>query len=50
MLIATAFANQTAIALENARLFKLAQEEAQINSALLKVARRPRGLIPSATC
>lgn len=36
--IITAFANQAAIALENARLFHLAQDEAQISSALLKVA------------
>lgn len=36
--ITTAFANQAAIAIENARLFRLAQDEAQINNALLKVA------------
>ncbi|MBI1877970.1 MAG: SpoIIE family protein phosphatase, partial [Chloroflexi bacterium] len=35
--ITTAFANQAAIAIENARLFRLAQAEAQINNALLKV-------------
>jgi phosphoserine phosphatase RsbU/P len=37
MAITTAFSNQTAIAIENARLFRLAQDEAQINNALLKV-------------
>ena len=36
--ITSAFANQAAIAIENARLFRRAQDEAQINSALLKVA------------
>lgn len=36
--ITTAFANQAAIAIENARLFRLAQEEIQINNALLQVA------------
>lgn len=36
--ITTAFANQAAIAIENARLFRLAQDEAQINNALLKIA------------
>ncbi len=35
--ITTAFANQAAIAIENARLFRVAQEEAQISNALLKV-------------
>lgn len=42
--ITTAFANQAAIAIENARLFHVAQEEAQINSALLKVAEMTQGL------
>ncbi len=41
--ITTAFANQAAIAIENSRLFHLAQEEAQINSALLKVAELSQG-------
>jgi sigma-B regulation protein RsbU (phosphoserine phosphatase) len=36
--ITTAFANQAAIALENARLFQVAQDEAKISNALLKVA------------
>lgn len=36
--ITSAFANQAAIAIENARLFRVAQDEAQINNALLKVA------------
>jgi serine phosphatase RsbU (regulator of sigma subunit)/putative methionine-R-sulfoxide reductase with GAF domain len=36
--ITTAFANQAAIALENARLFRVAQEEAKISNALLNVA------------
>ncbi len=41
--ITTAFANQAAIAIENARLFRIAQEEARINSALLKVAEITQG-------
>jgi serine phosphatase RsbU (regulator of sigma subunit) len=41
--ITTAFANQAAIAIENARLFHIAQEEAQINDALLKVAETTQG-------
>jgi serine phosphatase RsbU (regulator of sigma subunit)/putative methionine-R-sulfoxide reductase with GAF domain len=36
--ITTAFANQAAIAIENARLFRLAQAEAEISTALLKIA------------
>lgn len=43
LLITTAFANQAAIAIENARLFQMAQEEAQINSALLQVAQAAQG-------
>ncbi|MEW5957672.1 MAG: SpoIIE family protein phosphatase [Chloroflexota bacterium] len=41
--VTTAFANQAAIAIENARLYRLAQEEAQINDALLKVAETIQG-------
>lgn len=41
--ITTAFANQAAVAIENARLFRVAQEEAQINQALLKVAEATQG-------
>ncbi len=41
--ITTAFANQAAIAIENARLFRMAQDEAQISSALLKVAEVEQG-------
>ena len=37
MAITTAFANQAAIAIENARLFRVAQAEAEISTALLKV-------------
>jgi serine phosphatase RsbU (regulator of sigma subunit)/putative methionine-R-sulfoxide reductase with GAF domain len=41
--VTSAFANQAAIAIENSRLFRLAQAEAQINSALLKVAELNQG-------
>ena len=43
ILITTAFANQAAIAIENERLFQMAQEEAQISNALLKVAESVQG-------
>ncbi len=46
MLVTTAFANQAAIAIENARLFQVAQEEALITSALLKVAQAAQGFDP----
>ena len=45
--VTTAFANQAAIAIENARLYRLAQEEAQINDALLKVAETTQGFCVS---
>ena len=41
--VTTAFAHQAAIAIENARLFRLAQEEVQINNALLRVADMTQG-------
>jgi serine phosphatase RsbU (regulator of sigma subunit)/putative methionine-R-sulfoxide reductase with GAF domain len=41
--ISSAFANQAAIAIENARLFRIAQEEAEIKSALLKVVEVTQG-------
>lgn len=42
-LVTTAFANQAAIAIENSRLFQMAQEEADINRALLQVAQAAQG-------
>ena len=41
--VTTAFANPAAFAIENGRLFQMAQEEAHINRALLQVAQAAQG-------